>query len=196
MHPTPQIRAALAGDIPALSDLIEQSVRALNAREYDQTQVETALRHMIGVDTQMIADGTYYVAEIDGEIAGCGGWSRRKQLYGRGQGEMGTDAHQFLDPQTEPAKVRAFFVHPRWERRGIGRLLLQTCEQAAARAGFATLELMATLTGAPLYAACGFARIEACDVPLPGGVNFPAIKMVKSIGVLTGGIPIAPVRAA
>jgi N-acetylglutamate synthase-like GNAT family acetyltransferase len=190
------IRPARAGDIPTLTDLIDQSFRILSVHTYDEAQIEAAIRQFVGVDMQMIADGTYYVAEIAGEIAGCGGWSRRKQLYGRGQPGADADAHQFLDPRTDSARVRAFFVHPRWTRRGVGRRILQACEEAAAQAGFIRIELLATLTGVPLYTACGFTDIGTQDVLLPGDLVFPAVKMIKEIAGAVGAIAAASPQAA
>ncbi len=114
---------------------------------------------MFGVDRQLIADSTYFVAEDGATLVGCGGWSKRKTLYG---GDHGRDASEdaLLDPATAPARIRAFFVHPRWARRGIGRKLLAACERAAAAAGFRSLELVATLAGVPLYAAGGYRTLE------------------------------------
>jgi N-acetylglutamate synthase-like GNAT family acetyltransferase len=172
------VRVATPRDIPALAALIEAAVRELGGHDYAEEQIESALRYVFGADTpQLIADGTYYVVEADGQIIGAGGWSQRKALYSGDQVKNGEDS--LLDPARDPAKIRGFYVHPRWARRGIGRLLLQRCEQAARVAGFARLELLATLTGAPLYAAGGFTAVERVEVRMPDGVALPCIRMIK-----------------
>jgi len=173
------LRAARFEDIPALERLIEESVRALSVGYYSSQQIESSTRHLFGVDTQLIADGTYFVVESDGQLAGCGGWSKRKTLYGGDK--VKTEEDDLLDPATEPSRIRAFFVHPNFARRGIGRLLLDACEKAASQAGFTALELAATLPGEPLYAACGFQVIERIEVKLPDGVMVPIIRMGKTI---------------
>jgi GNAT superfamily N-acetyltransferase len=131
------------------------------------------------VDRTLIGDRTYFIAEASGEIAGCGGWSRRKTPFGSDHGPVKDDA--WLDPKTEAARVRAFFVRPSFARRGIGRLILNACEQAARDAGFSRLELVATLTGVPLYSACGFESRERFDVPLPNGISLPVVRMIKPL---------------
>ena len=173
------IRAATFEDIPALECLIEESVRALSVDYYSAQQIESSTIHLFGVDTQLIADGTYFVVEADGQLAGCGGWSKRKTLYGGDK--VKTEEDDLLDPKTEPSRIRAFFVHPNFARRGIGRLLLATCEKAASRAGFTALELAATLPGEPLYAACGFQVIERIEATLPDGISLPITRMGKGI---------------
>ena len=151
-----QIRLAEAGDIPALRKLIEASVRGLQARDYSALQLEKALQTVYGVDTQLISDRTYFAAEEVDDLVGpsrapllvgCGGWSRRKTLYGGDQFAAREDS--LLDPSTDAAKIRAFFVHPAWARRGIGSMILDACESAAQAAGFRRLEMGATLTGVP-----------------------------------------------
>jgi GNAT superfamily N-acetyltransferase len=174
-----QIRLATFDDVPALERLIEASVRALGAGYYSPLQIESSLKYVFGVDTQLIADGTYFVVEVDGQIAGCGGWSKRRTLYGGDKMKGAED--DLLDPQTEPSRIRAFFVHPDFARRGIGRMLLAACERAAGQAGFTALELAATLPGEPLYAACGFHVIERIEATLPDGVTVPIVRMGKSI---------------
>ena len=174
-----QIRIATFDDIPRFETLITESVRALSAGYYSLQQIESALVHVFGVDTQLIADGTYFVVEADGQIAGCGGWSKRRTLYGGDK--MKREEDNLLDPMTEASRIRAFFVHPDFARRGIGRLLLDTCEQAAAEAGFTSLELAATLPGQPLYTACGFHILEHIESALPDGIEVPIIRMGKSI---------------
>ena len=132
---------------------------------------------MFGVDTQLISDQTYYVVEADGIIVGCGGWSKRKTLFGSDHRSGREDG--LLDPAQENARIRAFFVHPAWARRGIGSLILDTCERAAAEAGFASFELGATLTGERLYSARGYQAVEHVAVPLANGASLPIIRMVK-----------------
>lgn len=178
------LRLAVSADIPALTGLIEHSVRRLVGQVYNLQQVESSLRYVFGVDTQLIRDGTYFVVEAGSELVGCGGWGRRKALYGGDQAKTEADADDVLNPAVDAAKIRAFFVHPAWVRRGIGGRLMRACEDAAREAGFQTLELMATLSGVPLYAAYGFRAVETIDAVLPDGVVFPVQKMVKRIGWL------------
>jgi GNAT superfamily N-acetyltransferase len=164
-------------DVPALHHVLQESMRVLGARAYTPRQVDSALRYVCVVDVMLIQDGTYFVAEVDGQIVGCGGWSRFKSLYnghGSGSGDI-------LDPAHDAAKIRAFFVHPDWARRGIGRALLHTCEAAARRAGYRQLELVATLPGKPLYAAVGFEAVAPIAVELPDGVRLPAFEMIKTL---------------
>lgn len=179
LHPVDvRIRRATPDDLPAIQHVVAESIRVLAAGDYTTQQLESALHYLAGADNpQLIADGTYYVAEADGQIAGCGGWSRRKALYA----DNGNGTDQWLDPAQDAAKIRQFYMHPQWARRGIARRLLQTCEDAARAAGFTRLELLATLTGEPLYAASGFKSIEQVDVPLPDGLVCPTIRMVKSL---------------
>lgn len=173
------LRMAREDEIPALEQLISRSVRQLSAGYYSDAQVESALRYVFGVDTQLIADGTYFVVEVDGHIAACGGWSKRKTLYGGDQLKTGEDS--LLDPATEAARIRAFFVDPDFARRGIGRQLLTACEEAAQAAGFRRLEMGATLPGEPLYAAAGYQAIERIDLQMADGVILPIIRMGKTI---------------
>jgi GNAT superfamily N-acetyltransferase len=176
---TIQLRLARGDDIPALEQLIARSVRQLSTGYYTSAQIESALRYVFGVDTQLIADGTYFVVEAGGHIAACGGWSKRKTLYGGDQLKAGEDA--LLDPTTEAARIRAFFVDPAYARRGIGRQLLAACEQAAQAAGFRRLEMGATLPGVPLYAAAGYQAIERIDYQMPDGVILPIVRMGKTV---------------
>jgi GNAT superfamily N-acetyltransferase len=178
------IRLAVASDIPSLGELIEASVRALQAGDYSAAQLEKALRTVYGVDTQLISDGTYFAAEERDAgspgtalLVGCGGWSKRKTLYGGDQFAAREDS--LLDPARDAAKIRAFFVHPTWARRGIGGMILEACETAAGAAGFRRLEMGATLTGVPFYRAKGYAELEAVDVPLGGGLTLPIVRMGK-----------------
>ena len=173
------LRVATLNDIPALRELIERSVRELQAGWYTAEQIEAAVRSVFGVDQQLIDDGTYYVAEIGGQLAGCGGWSKRKTLYGGDQYAQREDA--LLDPARDAAKIRAFFVHPQYARRGIGTLILEACEQAARAAGFTRLEMGATLSGVAFYSAKGYAAQENLQVPLANGEMLPIVRMSKEI---------------
>ena len=177
---TLRIRTATAGDQPALDALIPQSVRALSADCYDAAQIESAIRHAFGVDSQLIADGTFFVAEMEGVIVGCGGWSWRRKIYGGNQvaGELATP----LDPAQDAARIRAFFVHPQWARRGIGSAILRACARAAGAAGFRRLELLGTLPGERLYRAFGFAVIAYEDCILPDGAVVRWVRMARDFG--------------
>lgn len=175
----PRLRPARAGDVPALQTLMRASVRGLSEGFYSPAQIDSALRHLLGTDTQLIADGTYYVVEIDGELAAAGGWSRRQTVHGGDQAKRGPDA--LIDPRSDPARLRAFFVHPRWARRGLATLLYQECSIAARAAGFGAFHLTATLPGEPLYAALGFRVVERSTVALPDGLELPIATMEKSI---------------
>lgn len=174
-----QLDLATPADIPALEVLIPLSVRELQAPYYSPAQMEAALGPVFGVDRQLIADGTYFVARAGGEIAGCGGWSRRRSQFGGDAARVGEDPP--LDPQTEPARIRAFFVHPQWARRGIGRALLLACEKAIREAGFHEMMMVATLAGEPLYAAFGYEVIERFGIPLAGGLTIAAVRMGKHV---------------
>jgi len=178
------IRLASTADIPVLRSLIEASVRGLQAQDYSPAQLEAALETVYGVDTQLIADGTYFVAETDPAagspvIVGCGGWSKRKTLYGGDQWAARQDT--FLDPEKDAAKIRAFFIHPEWARRGIGSLILAACETAAKAAGFTRLEMGATLTGVPFYHTKGYTAVEETEVPMREGLSLPIVRMAKPI---------------
>ena len=174
-----RVRAARRDDISEVERLIERSVRALSVSYYDATQIESALRFMFGVDSQLVDDGTYHVVEADGVLAAAGGWSRRRTLFGGDQWKHGAD--EPLDPSREPARIRAFFVDPSWSRRGLGRSLFDACLRDARAAGFHELELMATLPGEPLYRALGFAADERIDLALPDGVFVPLVRMSRPI---------------
>jgi GNAT superfamily N-acetyltransferase len=176
----PRFRLATPGDIPGLRGLIEQSVRALSAPFYTGPQIESALRYVFGPDTQLIGDRTYYVVESEeGELVAAGGWSRRRTLYGGDQMKGADDP--LLDPTTEAARIRAFFVHPAWARRGLGRQLLERCAEDAGAAGFLKLELVATLPGEPLYRALGFAQLERTVARLPDGEMLPVVHMARPL---------------
>ncbi len=174
------LRPATHADLPRLCELIDQSVRALSAGYYTPAQIESALRFVFGPDTQLIADQTYFVIESEnGELAAAGGWSRRRTLYGGDQMKETDDP--LLNPATEPARIRAFFVHPAWARRGLARQLFERCASDAQRAGFHTLELMATLPGEPLYQALGFAPAERTTTELPDGETLPLVRMTRPL---------------
>jgi GNAT superfamily N-acetyltransferase len=207
-----RIRVATMEDVPVLRELIEASVRELQAGDYTAAQIDRALRTVFGVDSQLIADGTYLVAEsMVGEdssgagrvarasehgsaglkpkqpgvavlprIAGCGGWSKRKTLYGGDRWTQREDS--LLDPLRDAAKIRAFFVHPAWARRGVGTLILEACEAAARTAGFSRFEMGATLTGAKLFGVKGYAAVKQIEVPLGDGEVLPVIHMEKREG--------------
>ncbi len=172
------IRIASAGDVAVLQALIEASVRGLQRSDYTPAQIDGALASVFGVDSQLIADGTYFVVEANAVIVGCGGWSRRKTLYGGDVWSGREDS--LLAPARDAAKIRAFFVHPEWARQGIGTLILETCELAAMEAGFTRFEMGATLTGVPLYKTKGYAELEALGVALSNGETLTIIRMGKS----------------
>jgi len=190
-----RIRPATSADIPVLRDLIEASVRGLQSNDYSPSQIDSALASVFGVDTQLIADRTYFVAEAESyagatvpvvegaappfSIVGCGGWSKRKTLYG-GDQWTGREA-TFLDPQRDAAKIRAFFIHPAWARRGIGSMILEACENAAQATGFTRFEMGATLTGVPLYQARGYVARENLEDPLANGETLPIVRMEKRV---------------
>src|SRR5271165_6013825 len=175
----PSLRPAVPADIPRLREIIEASVRGLQSQDYSPSQIEGALTSVYGVDTQLISDGTYFVAEVDNQIAACGGWSKRKTLYGGDQDAAREDS--LLDPARDAAKIRAFFVHPSWARRGIGSLILEACENAALEAGFTRLEMGATLSGVAFYRAKGYAEVESQRVPLSNRETLPIVKMAKTL---------------
>jgi GNAT superfamily N-acetyltransferase len=170
-------RLATIDDIPALKAVMAASIAELQRGFLTDAQI-AASRAFMGLDTQLIADGTYFVVEADGRIAGCGGWSRRATPYG---GDHTPDRDpRVLDPGTEAARVRAMYTHPNFARRGVGRLILQLCEAAAAAEGFTHLEMAATLAGRELYARCGYAPIETI-VDARGGEPVPLIRMGKRL---------------
>jgi GNAT superfamily N-acetyltransferase len=173
------LRLARPSDVPALEALIPRSVHALLAGYYSAEQRAAALGPVFGVDRQLILDGTYFVAEHEGRIVGGGGWSRRRSLFGGSPGQREGD--DLLDPRRDAARIRAFFVDPAFARRGIGRSLLRAGEEAIHCAGFATVDLVATLAGEPLYAALGFAVVERYEVELAGGLRLPVVRMTKSL---------------
>jgi GNAT superfamily N-acetyltransferase len=178
------LRLATEEDIPALHALVEASVRGLQASDYTPPQIEGALGTVLGLDTQLIKDRTYFIAEAalppeggNPTLAGCGGWSKRKTLFGADRGP-GREP-DLLDPAIDAAKVRAIFVHPAFARQGLGTLILATVEQAAHAAGFRKYEMGSTLTGVPLYRLKGYVEVERISVPLHNGEALPVVKMVK-----------------
>jgi GNAT superfamily N-acetyltransferase len=192
-----RIRKATAEDALVLRRLIEASVRELQAGDYTPAQMEGALESVFGVDTQLIVDGSYLVAEAkiaaplpgaksgpeeknpasEWAIVGCGGWSKRKTLYGGDRWTAREDT--LLDPKHDAAKIRAFFIHPDWARRGVGSKILEACEVAASEAGFTRYEMGATLTGAKLFGRKGYVAVEKIEVPLKNGLSLPVIRMAK-----------------
>ena len=170
-------RLARTDDVPALQSLIPLSVRTLQAPFYSRAQMDAALGTVFAVDRQLISDGTYFVVEAERQIVGCGGWSKRKSLFGGDHGRV--DENVELDPATDPARIRAFFVHPAWARRGIARSIMSACESAIAAARFRTVELVATLAGEPLYAAFGYRVVERYAIPMNGGLDLPVVRMSK-----------------
>jgi GNAT superfamily N-acetyltransferase len=177
------IRKATPADVPRLREVIEASVRGLQAADYSPAQIDGALQSIYGVDSQLIADGTYFVAEVTEsqkpEIIACGGWSKRKTLYGGDQYAAREDS--LLDPKLDAAKIRAFFVHPKWARRGIGSLILDACETAALEAGFTRLEMGATLSGVAFYKAKGYTAVENQQAALDNGEVLAIVRMGKRI---------------
>lgn len=174
------LRLAREDDIPVLEELIPLSARSLLAPFYSPAHIEAALGPVFGVDRQLIKDGTYFVAGQQGEIIGCGGWSKRRSLFGSDKGRKTGDNYQ-LNPERDPARVRAFFVHPSWTRQGIGREILTACETAILDAHFQTVELSATLGGEPLYAAFGYLVMERYEISLAGGLGLPVARMTKHL---------------
>jgi GNAT superfamily N-acetyltransferase len=172
-------RPATPADVPAIEALIAESARALCSADYPPAVVEAALGTAWGCDTELIRDGTYFVAESDGRLAACGGWGKRKTLFGSDK-QVGRES-ALLDPDIDAARIRAFFVHPDFARRGLARQLLAMCEREATAHGFRAAELMATLTGVPLYRACGYEGAERVEFPLPGGLRIAFVPMRKDL---------------
>jgi GNAT superfamily N-acetyltransferase len=172
------LRPATLADRAAIEQLIVESARGLSSADYSEAQIEAAIAAVFGVDTDLIYDGTYFVAEQDGTLIGCGGWSKRKTLFGGDQ--FAERESGLLDPAHEPAKIRAFFVHPGWARKGVGSALLQRCEAEARANGFRAVELMATLPGVKLYQACGYVGAEQV-VYVGAGVEIEFVPMRKEL---------------
>jgi len=171
-------RIAKSDDMPALQQLMTAAIRELLPQFLSPEKVEASFAVM-GVDSQLIEDGTYFILEEDGVMAGCGGWSRRATLFGHNH-TAGRDS-RLLDPKSEPARVRAMYTAPGFVRRGVGRQILELCEAAARAEGFTRTELGATKGGEPLYSACGYVEIERLEVPTPNGVTVPITRMGKQL---------------
>ena len=172
-----EVRKATLADREAITQLIAASARLLSREHYDDAQIEAAIAFVFGVDSSLIEDGTYFVAEQDGTLIGCGGWSRRKTLYGGDQFSKRDTG--FIDPEREPARIRAFFVHPEHARKGVARALLSVCETEAKRNGFRALELLSTLPGIRFYESCGYSQNGNFDLELNDGVKIPFVPMRK-----------------
>jgi GNAT superfamily N-acetyltransferase len=174
-------RTATFDDVEGIRKLIEDSVRGLQTSDYSAGQIEGALATVFTIDTQLIADGTYFVAMTGGgELAGCGGWSRRKTLYG-GDHQVEKVAPELLDPAVDAAKIRAIFVHPRFARMGLGSSILEASEAAAVAAGFARFEMGSTLTGVALYTLKGYCEVERMKVPVGGEAEIEVVRMAKEM---------------
>ena len=180
MTPAFSLRLATDADIPDLHELIEASVRGLQAGDYTPAQIEGALGTVLGLDTQLVRDETYFVAQVvngDPLLVACGGWSKRKTLFGADRGP-GREP-ELLNPSVDAAKVRAIFVHPEFARQGLGSMILARVEAEAMLAGFERFEMGSTLTGVPLYRLKGYVEVERIAVPLVNGEALPVVKMVN-----------------
>lgn len=166
-------------DRAAIKELIAQSARQLSRDHYDDAQIDAAIATVFGVDTDLIEDGTYFVAETSEMLVGCGGWSRRKTLFGGDQFSIRDTG--YLDPESEPAKIRAFFIHPNYARKGIARAILARCEDEARAHGFRALELMATLPGVEFYKSCGFLAQGDFELKLNDEVKLELVPMRKAL---------------
>lgn len=172
-------RLATFEDIPELQQLIALSARRLSKDYYSDAETEGAIKYVFGVDSQLIADGTYFVVESKDHIIACGGWSRRNTLFGGDQHKDRADP--LLNPAIDAARIRAFFVHPDWARKGIGKMLITLCEKAACQYGFTRMEIGATLPGVPLYESMGYHKAKRINVPLPDGEQFMVVNMKKDL---------------
>lgn len=172
-------RIASMDDVPRLSELMQFSIATLQRGFLTEEQI-TASSAVMGLDTQLVRDGTYFMIEEQGRLAGCGGWSRRATLYG---GDHSTSLRDpaMLDPAKDAARVRAMYTHPDFTRRGVGRLVLSLCETAAMAEGYNRVEMMATLSGKPLYSACGYEPIETIEADV-NGIKVPLMRMGKVLG--------------
>ncbi len=173
------IECARPEHIVCLNEMIPRSARALSSSFYSKEQIECAIHDIFGIDTQLIVDGTYFIVRHNMAIVGCGGWSRRRTLYGGDQ--MKEIQDDLLDPKRDAARIRAFFVHPDWGRRGIGSMLMRQCEAAAQTSGFSSLELVATLPGEQLYTTFGYEVRKRYDHILSCGLHFPLVSMEKKL---------------
>lgn len=182
--PIPRTGAAVArlatpADIPAITALIDASVRGLSIGYYTEAEIDESLISVFGVDSQLLHDGTYFVIELDGVLAASGGWSKRATLYGGDQVKTAPDP--MLDPGVDAARIRAFYVAPQYARRGLARLLFSACVADALAAGFRRFQLGATLPGVPLYEALGFRALERVDHPMRFGLSLPVLRMERNI---------------
>jgi N-acetylglutamate synthase-like GNAT family acetyltransferase len=173
------IRNATFDDIDTIKDLIEKSVHGLQAGEYSKSQRDAALGTVFGIDTNLFKDQTYFIIEVGGKLAGCGGWSYRKAMFGADS--LTSAEPEKLDPIMDAARIRAFFIHPDFARRGLGALILEHCENEARKAGFKKCALGATLTGVPFYEKFGYIEIEKIEAPLPNGETLGVVQMGKEI---------------
>jgi GNAT superfamily N-acetyltransferase len=180
MEGEPRLRLATLDDATDIDRLMKASIRDIFPTFYDAGQTASSIRYIGSVDRTLIEDGTYFVVDVDGQLVACGGWSRRDKLYTGS--EAGAEDARPLDPQTEPARVRAMFTRADWTRRGLGRRILEACEAAAKAEGFRTLALMATLPGVALYESFGFGRPERASVVMPDGTSIDSVSMEKAIG--------------
>ena len=178
------IRHATLADRETITQLIAESARHLSREHYSDQQIDAAIATVFGVDTDLIEDGTYFVAENGKEIIACGSWSKRLAVYGGDRDRAGADTE--LNPARDAARVRAFFVHPNWERRGLGHALLEASETAIRAARFARIELVATLAGEPLYARFGYAVAERYDAPMPDNLTIAVVRMTKTLAHNSG----------
>ena len=174
-----QVRQATLDDREAITRLIADSARHLSREHYDDAQIEAAIASVFGVDSTLIEDGTYFVAEQAGTLIGCGGWSKRKTLFGCDQFSDRDTA--IIDPASEPSRIRAFFVHPEHARKGVARAILSVCETEAKAHGFRALELLSTLPGIKFYEANGYSPMGDFDLELPGGVKLQFVPMRKQL---------------
>lgn len=179
-HQPITIETAGMEDIPEIRTLIPVSVRGLSRQYYDTDQIEGAIKDIFGVDTQLIEDKTYFTARAHKILVGCGGWSRRRTLYGGDKRKTGAD--DLLNSATDAARIRAFFIHPEWARQGIGSDMMKICEKKALEEGFGRLQLVSTLPGEPLYRSFGFEEEERYEVDLSNGTKIPVVRMMKKIG--------------
>lgn len=171
-------RLATQDDIDAIGAVMDSAIGQLQQGFLTPAEIEASRAHM-GLDSQLIRDGTYFLVELDGRVAGCGGWSARATLFG-GDASGGRDA-AMLDPAQDPARIRAMYTHPDFVRRGVGRYIIGLCEAAAKAAGFRRAEMAATLAGVPLYQVCGYTVIEPFEAVAPGGIPVPLIRMGKAL---------------
>jgi len=178
-----EIRKAVASDEVAIAALIRASARGLSRNDYNDEEIEAAVSFVYGVDSELIIDGTYFVAEVGVELIGCGGWSRRKTLFGGDHANSRQVGE--LNPERDAAKIRAFFVHPNWARRGVGSAILEKCETEAQKAGFRSLELMSTLPGLNFYRALGYEAVEEILYPA-GSEILKFVVMQKNVNYIPG----------